>query len=265
MEGKKKNNSVWLVILLIIVLIITTIILVYNEVNENNKVLGQNEKLSSNSLSENEIYTRNERIKDYIKRIYPLPTVEYSYETITFPTFNTIEEANKDWIITVAYDNIRINRDEVYVYRTELETMINTLFGKINFNIEEYLKEGNGFENYEEKYAWLGQEGSLDAFSQYLIKTIKDISSNTFEVEIVECIEKPIWEEDEGIVGREILDIKGNKLKEFMYYDGTEYNDYIKEYLEKNSNNLPTKVLTLKYNQNDEKFFIISSRVEETN
>ena len=129
MEGKKINYSVWLVIILIIVLIITTIILVYNEVNENNKVLGQNEKININSLSENELYTRNERIKDYIKRIYPLPTVEYTYETITFPTFNSIEVANKNWILTVSYNNIIRNREDVYVYKTELDTMVNDLFG----------------------------------------------------------------------------------------------------------------------------------------
>lgn len=261
MEEKKNNNLVLLVIVLIIALIITTTILVYNEVSENNKALVQNKKTSSNELSENELYARDEKIKDYIKKIYPLPTVEYSYDTITFPTFNSIEEADKDWILAVAYNNITINGEVVYVDRTELETMTNTLFGKLNFNIEEYLNEGNSFENYEEKYAWLGQAGSVDASSEYLIKSIKDISNNTFEIEIVECIEEPIWKDDEGVVGRKIFDINGNKLKEFTYYNGTDYNDYIREYLEENINNLPTKVLTLKYNQNDGKYFIISSRV----
>ena len=264
MEGKKINYSVWLVIILIIVLIITTIILVYNEVNENNKVLGQNEKININSLSENELYTRNERIKDYIKRIYPLPTVEYTYETITFPTFNSIEVANKNWILTVSYNNIIRNREDGYVYKTELETMVNDLFGKLDLNIEEYLKEGMSFESYDGKYTWLGQEGSIDTFSEYLIKSIKEISNNTFEVEIVECIEESIWDEDEGVVGKEILDINGNKLKEIMYDETTESNDYTKNYLQENNNNLPTKILTLKYNQNDGKYFIISSRVGET-
>ena len=81
------------------------------------------------------------------------------------------------------------------------------------------------FESYDGKYTWLGQEGSIDTFSEYLIKSIKEISNNTFEVEIVECIEESIWDEDEGVVGKEILDINGNKLKEIMYDETTESND----------------------------------------
>lgn len=260
MERKNKNTSVWLLIILIIVLIITAIV-VYNKVNENNKALVQNQELSDNSLNENELYARNERIKDYIKNIYPLPTINNSYETVTFPTFNSIEEANRNWILAVAYSNIVTNREGIYVDKTELETMVNTLFGEVNFNTEESLEE-NGFANNNGKYEWLGQNGTVSTYSGYLIKTIKDVSDNTFEVEITECIEEPIWT-DEGKIGVKILDINGNKLKEIMYDETPESNDYMKNYLEENSDNLPTKILTLKYNQNDGKCFIVSSKVGE--
>lgn len=261
MEEKKKNNLVWLLIILIIV-ITTSIGLVYNHANKNKNVVVQNEKLSTNSLIENELAAKKEKIKDYIKSIYPLPTINDSYETVVFPTFNSIDEANKDWILAVAYNNIVKNREDLYVYITELETMSNKLFGKVNFNIEEYLKQENGFANYNNKYVWLGQEGSVGVFAEYLIKSIKDISNDTFEVEIVECIEEGIWEEDEGEIGKKLLDINGNKLKEIMYDETPESNDYMKNYLEENSDNLPTKILTLKYNQNDGKCFIVSSKFE---
>ena len=259
MEEKKKNNLVWLLIILIIV-ITTSIGLVYNHANKN--VVVQNEKLTTNSLSENELATRNEKIKDYIKSIYPLPIVESTYENVTFPIFNTIEEANKDWILSVAYNNIT-EKEEGYVDKIELEMMTNELFRKVNINIEDYLKEGRGFYNNNGKYYWLGQEGGIDTFSDYLIKSIKEISNNTFEVEIVECISEGIWT-NEGEVGKRLIDINGNKLEEIMYDEATESNDYIenhiKDYLEKNINKLPTKILTIEYNENDGRYFILSSK-----
>lgn len=261
MEEKKKNNLVWLLITLIIVVITTSIVLFYNHANKNKNVVVQNEKLSTNSLSENELYARNAKIKDYIKSIYPLATINDSYETVIFPTFNTIEEANKDWILSVAYKNIIKNKEDAYVSKTELEKSVNDLFGKLNLNIEEYLKQENGFSKYNDKYVWLGQEGSIGVFSDYLIKSMKEISNNTFEVEIVECINEGIWTE-EGEVGKRLVDINGNKLQEIMYDETTEFNDYIenyiKDYLENNSNKLSTKILTIKYNKDNNQYHIIS-------
>ena len=249
-EGEKKDveiktkSPMWLVILIAILVIALGCEFAYcinnRKQNQDNNIVSEQEK---------------NNIINYISKIYPVPKMETTGEFgFFFPIFNTIGNANKEWIWSTAYIN------SINTTKEELESSAIKLFGNSigKWNDDESYYENLGFvKNGNNEYEWVGQNGDSRG-AEYIIKSINKIENNKFQIEIVEGIVDAFTEEK--VI--EVRDINGNELGKIATNEITADNKKVIDYLNENKDNLPAKILTIEYNTNNHLYHIISSQIK---
>lgn len=246
------KNKMGVLILLITIFIALIMIfgLVYSlsDKNNNDDILEENPIQEIDmTVSEDELYM----LSDYIKDIYPL-----SAETPkALPIFNSIENADKEWIWTVAVREALDANETIdnFTYSNKIDESAQELFGNAVGSFKELYDEAK-FELFEEnKYGWLGANASVTSEVRYEIAATGQYNEN-FYVKIVE------YKYNDLPDGKNISSLDNELLLKIE--DLENESAEIEEYINNHMNELEAKQLVFEYDKENESLKIISSQVE---
>jgi len=150
--------------------------------------------------------TQKVAIKKYIEKIYPLSAEGGN----SFPIFNEIADADKEWIWSTAIKEVKL--DNKASYPEEINKAAHKLYGESIGNFTGNCEEYNIFMNDDNTYEWRGDYASVYIKNKYNIKSIEK-GEDVFKVRIVEyeCYEEgEFCEIRNGCI--KVLTIKGNDI-----------------------------------------------------
>ena len=231
----KKVSISLISILIIIVIIIVAIVLKDRKSTDEENALNIIE--DNNEIFENEIKDVGKEkisIEEYVESIQPVR------EGDTFPTFDSIEDADRYWIWSTSLEyGGKTEMGKTYAKKKEILEAAKKLFGS---SVSDFPESEEELANIDIKYStankaysYIGNERSIPKNSFYKILSKNEIQKDIFEVEIAEYL---VYEWAEPYVL--IENIYGEILARFDFNDdysnSEELEQEMQNYIDENIN-----------------------------
>ena len=256
----KKAVIAFISIIIIIAIIIAAIVIKANnnanKVYEANIIENQNDNKEIFENVVKDVGKEKISIEEYIESIHPVK------EGDTFPTFDSIQEADSYWIWSTALEKAGTKEmGTTYAKKKDIVDTAKKLYGSDvpDFPEDEEELEALDIHYNNNQYSYIGNSRSIPKNSFYIILSKEEVKDSVYDVIIAEYL---IYEWAEPYVL--IEDIYGEILARFDFNDdysnSEELEQEIQNYIDENTNNFNKKVLTIKYIKSSGLYNIISSK-----